>query len=511
MNFQQGIPREQMSMTSLECNISSDNAVRVIDLFVELLDLNKLGFSKTSYNQEGRPPYQAKDILKLYYYGYVNRIRSSRKLEAECYRNVEVWWLLHELRPGYHTIADFRKDNADAFKKAFKMFISFLKGEDMFSKELIGVDGTKIRAQNNNKNNFNEARIKKHLVYIEGKTEAYIKELDECDREEDRQACELKKKEVQQKLGILKERKQKYEQLNKQLRESGDTQISTTDRESRSLAINDNTAEVSYNIQAVSDSKHSLIVEFDTINESDQGQLSPMASKAMHTLEVEQITVTADKGYHVGKQLATCKEQNITTIVSYPNLNNRAKQIHPDYQTDKFIYDQANDSYICPQGAILTTNGHIYEKKRKNRNTYLVKRYSTTHCKDCPVKYLCTAAKHGRQIERSEYQQVIDENNKRVDLNGVIYKKRQQISEHPFGTIKRGWGYSYTLLRSIKKVNGEMAIIFTMYNLRRAMSIFGIPELISRLKKWKPVYSALKISLIKALYGKENFEVQIRA
>jgi transposase len=170
MNSKQGIAREQMSMFSLDCVITKDNPVRLIDLFVEQLDLAALGFSRTTVKKEGCPPYHAKDMLKLYYYGYLNRVRSSRKLASECSRNVEVWWLLHQLMPGYHTIADFRKDNADAFKKAFKMFVSFLKGEDMLSAEMVAIDGTKIRAQNNKKNNFNEAGLAKHAAYIENKT-----------------------------------------------------------------------------------------------------------------------------------------------------------------------------------------------------------------------------------------------------------------------------------------------------------------------------------------------------
>jgi len=511
MNYQQGIPREQMSMMALETEIGTDNAVRVIDLFVDQLDLSKLGFSKISYKPEGRPPYQAADMLKLYYYGYLNRIRSSRRLEAECRRNIEVWWLLRELKPGYHTIADFRKDNGDALKNAFKIFVSFLKGQDLFSKELIAIDGTKLRAQNNNKNNLNEARLKKHLAYIDNRAEAYMKELNDYDGAEDKQASELKSKEVHQKLDILKQRKKKYEQLHKELTQSNATQISTTDAESRSLKIKDNIAEISYNIQAATDSKHSLIVEFNTINENDQNQLSGMTGIAMQALEVKQITAVTDKGYHVGKQLQLCKEQGVTTLVAYPDRNPRAKHIDPAYQTDQFIYDGVNDTYTCPQGATLTTNGKCYEKIRKSKTTYLIKKYTTRQCKTCPVKHLCTSAKGSRQIERSQYQEVIDENNKRVDANMTLYKKRQQIVEHPFGTIKRGWGYNYTLLRSIKKVNGEVAIIFTMYNLRRAISILGVTGLLNRLKKWKPVFYALKTGLIRALSGKQNIAVYLRA
>jgi transposase len=511
MNYQQGKSREQMSMMSLECEIAADNPVRLIDLFVDQLDLNKLGFNKTSFKQEGRPSYQASDLLKLYYYGYLNRVRSSRRLETECKRNIEVWWLIRELKPGYHTIADFRKGNADALKNAFKIFVSFLKGEDMFSKELIAVDGTKIKAQNSNKNNFNEARLKKHLSYIENKAEAYIKELDDCDMAEDKQASALKKKEVQQKLDMLKQRKEKYEQLSKELTEGEATQVSLTDTESRSLKIKDNIAEIAYNIQAATDSKHSMIVEFDTINENDQNQLGNMTSKAMQTLEVEQITVLADKGYHVGKQLQQCREQGVTTLVAYIDRNPRSKHIDPAYQTDRFIYDPISDTYTCPQGAVLTTNGISYEKRRKNRTSYLIKQYGTRQCKNCPVRHLCTSAKGARKLERSQYQEVIDENNRRVDVNAALCRKRQEIVEHPFGTIKRGWGYSYTLLRSIKKVNGELAIIFTMYNLRRAISILGVPELINRLRKWKSVFYPFQGVLIEALFVNRKVEMCLRA
>src|SRR6266513_3971864 len=218
MNNKQGVAREQMSMFSLDCLITKDNPVRLIDLFVEQLDLAALGFSRTTVKKEGCPPYHAKDMLKLYYYGYLNRVRSSRKLASECSRNVEVWWLLHQLMPGYHTIADFRKDNADAFKKAFKMFVSFLKGEDMLSAEMVAIDGTKIRAQNNKKNNFNEAGLAKHAAYIENKTQEYLTLLDEYDTIEDKQTEALKKQEVAKKIAVLKERKQKYEQLTETLK-----------------------------------------------------------------------------------------------------------------------------------------------------------------------------------------------------------------------------------------------------------------------------------------------------
>lgn len=486
MNFTQGIPREQNIMNSPEFYIAADNPVRVIEAFVELLDLSKLGFSKTKFKSEGRPPYEAKILLKLYYYGYVNRIRSSRKLEAECLRNIELWWLIYHLTPGYHTIADFRRDNAVALKKAFKEFVAFLKGENLLGGEVLGVDGTKLRAQNNKKNNFNEAKFAKSLGYIEGKEEEYLKELDEFDAQEDKEASKLKKKDVVKKLDELKERTKHYTELKDTMIKSGEKQISMSDPESRSLPLSDVATAVCFNVQAVADNKHSLIVEFDTINTSDQGQLCPMVTKAMEVLGVGEVTVLGDKGYHTGKDLHDCKEAHITTVVAYPERNN--KNIDPAYQTSEFVYNKDQDAYTCPQGAILTTNGNAYDKVKKGRETYSVKKYVTDQCLTCVARLLCTKAK-SREIERSEYQDVVDENNKRVDENLPLYSTRQQISEHPFGTIKRSWGYTYTLLKGIKKVNGEMAIIFTVYNIRRAMSIIGVKELISRLKELKEAKS----------------------
>ena len=379
---------------------------------------------------------------------------------------------------------------------AFKVFIAFLRGEDLFGGKLIAADGTKLRAQNNKKNTFNEKKLIKSLAYIESKAEEYIKELEKCDAQEDRQAAELKKKDVAKKLEQLKERKQGYKQLQDKLSKTSEKQISLVDEDSRSLPIKDGITDVCYNIQTTADSKHSLIVEFETINTTDQGQLNNMADKTMEALGVQEITVLADKGYHTGKDLQDCKDKHITTIVAYPERQN--KNIDPAYQTNQFTYNNQQDSYTCPQGAILTTNGREYLKTNKGWASYLVKKYQTAQCSTCPFKHFCTTS-NSRIIERSEYQEVVNENNRRVDENPALYKKRPEIIEHIFGTLKRSWGYTYTLLKGIKKVNGEMAIIFTMYNLRRAMSIFGVKALLEQLKEWKAVNKCKKEVI--ALYG----------
>ncbi len=510
MNIKTGINREENITICLEALIGEDNVVRLINEFVDVLDLEALQFTKTKPKEEGCPIYHAKDLLKLLYYGYFNRIRSSRKLEAECIRNVEVWWLMRQLKPGYHTIADFRKDNPKSLKKAFKMLVSFLKGENVFGKELFAQDGTKMRAQNNKRNNYNEEKLQKHLKYIEGKEEQYIKELEQFDAAEDIQAAatEAKRKELVEKQQMQQQRKEKYEGLLEKLKESGEPQISTVDSDSRSFPIKDRITDVCFNVQAVVDSKQYLVVELGTINTTDQGQLSSMLTKAMDALDVKEITLLADAGFHVGKDLQDCKQQGITTLVAPVQRSN--VDIDAAYQISEFAYDKEQDCYTCPQGAILSTNGKEYEKKKKGRATYRVKKYVTEQCLKCIARTLCTKAK-SREIERSEYQDVIDENNKRVYENPKLYKLRQQIIEHIFGTIKRSWGYTYTLLKGIEKVNGEMAIIFTMYNMRRGVSLFGVKELISRLKSWKPKYKAEKTSFLRLFHMNGTFWTAIAA
>ena len=493
MNFKQGISCEQISMMCPDALIGKDDPVRVIDEFVELLDLVRLGFTKTKLSKEGRAPYEAKHLLKLFYYGYINKVRSSRKLEAECVRNVELWWLLYQLTPAYHTIADFRKDNPAAFKEAFKVFIAFLRGEELFDGKVVAVDGTKIRAQNNKKNNFNEGKFAKSQEYIDMQVNEYMKELDAWDALEDKQACELKKKDVAKKLQELKERKKYYTELEAAMVESGEKQISLSDPESRSLPLNDVVTAVCFNVQAVTDSKHSLVLDFATINTTDQGQLCNMSTKAMEALDVKEITALGDKGYHTGKDLQDCKEANITTLV--PPAERTNKNVDPAYQTSEFVYDKEQDVYTCPQGALLTTNGNEYQKAKKGRASYTVQKYVTGQCLTCIAKTLCTKGKR-KEIQRSQYQEVVDENNKRTAQNKVLYKIRPLIIEHVFGTVKRGWGYTYTLLKGIKKVNTEMSIIFTVYNIRRAMSILGVEELISRLKAKKSAQNGQKQGIL---------------
>ena len=310
MEHVQSADRSQMELSSLEEQIEKDNAVRFVEAFVEHISLTELGFVVNKIKKEGRPSFNPKLFLKLYLYGYLIGLRSSRKLEKEAKRNIELQWLLCKLVPNYHSIADFRKENPRALKNTFKLFVLFLKDADLISGTTIAIDGTKVRAHNSKKNNFNQKKIDRHLAYIEERTNEYLGQLDANDTQEDI----LKVSEVQKKIERLKSNKIKYEVLQEKLKESGEPQISTTDEDSRALLVQGQVVEISYNMQAAVDAKHKLVVATHTINRNDRNALSKIALEAKANLGAETITVISDKGYHNGKELQQCRENDITTI-----------------------------------------------------------------------------------------------------------------------------------------------------------------------------------------------------
>lgn len=507
MDYIQPQNRQQIEMMSMDMFIGSDNEVRVIDGFVDALDTENLGIKKHILACEGRPPYHPKTMFKLYLYGYMNRVRSSRRLERECERNIEVKWLLGNLVPNYHSIADFRKDNGKSFKRVFKLFVLFLKDNDLLGRKTVGIDGSKFRAVNSKKNNYNEKKVERHMAYIENKAEEYLEELDRIDKEENQVKEKLiRKEDIQKKLQQLKERKINYESIQKEIEKSDDGQVSTSDPESRALIINKKNVEVSYNTQTVVDDKHNLIVHYETTNKNDSKALVKAAVSAKEILDTEELTALADKGYHNGEQLTKCESENITTLVAYREQPS-VKHLDEKYLVENFKYNEEDDTYICPQGHTMKTNGNWYtknhrSKKRKSKGTNKVKHYKTPHCKECPVLNQCTknTRGRGRVIERSEHQDVVDRNNHRIKTQRELYNKRQQICEHPFGTIKRAWGYTYTLLKGLEKVDGEFGIIYTCYNLRRTINILGVKMLLEKLKIWKPDVSADKAGCKRALY-----------
>lgn len=402
-----GISRHQMRISSLEDTISPDNSVRFIDAFVSFLDLSKLGFSVQILNKEGRPSYNSPVFIKIYLYGYLNGLRSSRKLEKECYRNIEMQWLLEDIRPNYHSISDFRKNNSLALKNLFKLYVVFLKDADLIGCETIAIDGTKSRAHNSKKANFNQKKIDQHLEYIEIKTQEYLNALEENDTKEN--STEIKN--IQQKIERLKQNKLRYDLLEEKLKASDEPQISTTDSDARALLVQGQVVEISFNVQAAVDAKHNLVVATHTINKNDRSALSAIAIEAKENLGIETYTALVDKGYHNGKQIEICKKANITTIVAQPEQGKNKERIAEGYLISKFQYDHTTDTYTCPQGETLKTTGHWH--KKTDKDSYEFKRYRTSKCRECPVKQLCTSRVAGRDIDRSQYADAVEENNKR--------------------------------------------------------------------------------------------------
>jgi len=477
MNHIHGNDRNQIAMLSLEGCVAADAFVRVIDAFVDAVNLKSFGFTKAIAREEGRPAFHPGDMMKLYLYGYRYGIRSSRKLQREAQSNLEAMWLLKGLHPHYKTIANFRKDNSKAFRDVFRKFVLLLKDWDLVEGNTVAIDSFKIRASNSLKNNFNDKKLEQKIQYIDQQIEQYQAQLDHCDKEEEREQMENAISEREQ-------QKDEYQNLQQQLHESGEQQISTTDPDARSVVLHRNIVNVGYNIQAVSDEKHKLLVAFDTGTVNDTHCLAPMALQTRELLDSKELNVLADKGYHTGQQLSECAANDITTFVSPKAPSAPADSGYP--VTD-FTYNPETDTYTCPQGHQIHSNGKWYthSPSRKGRtDSHKFRRFLTPACKTCPVIEQCTKSqKNGRAIDRSEYAEVVEANNKRVTENPDYYRKRQQITEHMFGTMKRHMGYTHTNMRGKEKILGEVGLMFTIYNLMRCCTILRVPELIKALKK----------------------------
>lgn len=462
MQYIQGKNREQSVLfpQSLDEIISADNEVRVIDLFAESINLADFKFVIKSAT-EGRPAYNPKDLLKLFVYGYLNSIRSSRVLEKECHRNVEVMWLMKQLAPDHNTISNFRRDNEKAIRQVFRHTVSIAAQFNLIGGKLIAGDSTKLRAQNSKKNNFNESKIEQHLAYIDNKLQEYNKALETADNEN--------KKIIQAEIDKQNNRKDFYNNLSNTLDQNGDTQISTTDPDSRQLITRNNITEVAYNVQTLVDDKHCLPIDYKVTNENDSKAMGNMLRRAKTILKTTDFTALYDKGYHTGSEIKKGIEMGVNIMVAVPGVASFAPD--ENYNFDKFIYNQQQDTYTCPQQQTLITNGNWYQKNKK-RYTYFIKQYKSNACATCPALALCTKNKKGRMVERSEYQPYIEQNKKNIDADKQTYKKRQAIVEHPYGIIKRQWGFYYiTTKKGIKRASSDVGLMFIAFNLRRLMNI----------------------------------------
>ena len=468
MKFIQGQDRFQTSLfpVSLDASIDENNEVRLIDAFVDNLNMASLGF-EIHHVDNGRPAYHPKDLLKLFIYGYLNKIRSSRGLEKETQRNIEMIWLLKGLSPDHNTINNFRKDNPKAIKKVFRKTVEIARNFDLIGGILLAGDGTKLRAQNSKKNNYNQKKIDRHLKYIEEKLDEYTAQLAEADGDE--------KQEIKDNIEKQQQRKAGYKQLEKHLKESGEKQISTSDPESRQLIIRSTITEVAYNVQSTVDAKNKIPIDYEVSNQNDSGAMANMVRRAKSILGHNGFSVLFDKGYHKGIELSKVQLMGIDTHVAFPSVPKTSQAPNPDYNVENFEYDPQTDSYTCPEGDTLKTNGKWY-----NSANYRFKQYKTKACHACHSKSACTLAKNGKIIQRSEYQGAVERNKENILANPGLYKQRQALVEHPFGTMKRQWGFDHIMTKKTKaRASADVGFIFIAYNLRRIFNIIGIKQLMA--------------------------------
>jgi len=469
MKYIIGQDRNQIPLfaSSLEDAISQDNEVRLIDMFVGSLKLEDFGF-KVNFIENGRPAYQPADLLKLFIYGYLNRIRSSRALEKECGRNIELMWLMKCLAPDHNTISNFRKDNPKAIRRVFRATVQLASHFDLIGGKLVAGDSTKLRAQNSKKNNFNQGKIEKHIAYIDARLEEYSKILASEDKDA---VSEIEKSEILDKIKKHKERKARYQDFSQQLENTGETQISTSDPESRQLITRNNITEVAYNIQTTVDAKYCIPIDYKVTNQNDSKAMGAMVRRAKTILQNKDFTALYDKGYHTGSEFEYANEQGVEVLVAIPDVASHA----PDsaFDVEHFEYDKQSDSYTCPAKHTLSTNGTWYNKSR-GKSFNKVKHYKTDQCLNCTSFQQCTVNKKGRFIERSEHADLIHENKVRIDQNKELYRQRQAIVEHPYGIIKRQWGFYYIMTKkSMKRASSDVGLIFIAYNLRRIMNLIG--------------------------------------
>ncbi|MGH3848466.1 MAG: IS1182 family transposase [Pseudonocardiaceae bacterium] len=477
MDFIRGTNRHQVILfpETVEDYITEDNPVRFIDAFVSGLDLAELGVLRAQPAETGRPAYDPADLLRLYLYGYLNRVRSSRMLERETRVNLEVMWLLGKLSPDFKTIADFRRDNLKAIKGVCREFTLLCRKLELFGGELVAIDGSKFKAVNNRRRNFNEGRLAKAIKAIEEKVNGYLASLDEADAgEPDPDEPGPSAAGLREKIKTLTERKVKYEALQQGLKESGAKQVSLTDADARSMVMHHGSTEVGYNVQTAVDEKHQLIVEHEVTNDpTDHAHLAEMALRAKETLGVEQLEVVADMGYYDGAEVKQCAKAGITTYIPKPLTS--VNQKRGLFTKQDFLYDEAKDCYRCPAGAELT---YRYESFEQNR---LIRYYLTSQCLNCPIKDKCTTNQRGRRITRWVDEKLLEDMARRVRARPQVMRRRQQLSEPPFGTIKRAMGHGYFLMRGLNKVGAEMSLTVLSYNIKRVINIIGVKKMIEAL------------------------------
>jgi transposase len=452
----------------LDDYIADTNPVRVVDVFVDELELGRLGFDSVDPAATGRPAYHPALLLKLYIYGYLNRIQSSRRLEREAQRNIELIWLTGRLAPDHKTIANFRRDNGKAIRNVCRQFVVLCQRLGLFSEALVAIDGSKFKAVNNRDRNFTRAKLERRMREIEESINRYLAELDTADRQEP-EIAQAKAGRLHEKIAALKVQMRKLKDVEAELHQAPDKQISLTDPDARSMKTRGNGI-VGYNVQTAVDAKHHLIVAHDVTNVgTDRDQLSAMAEQARTAVGRGSLTVLADRGYFKGEEILACEEAGITAIV--PRTATSGAKADGRFDKADFIYDPAHDEFHCPAGERLIWRFASIEHGLK------LNRYWSSHCPRCEIKDRCTPSDY-RRVTRWEHQHVLDAMQRRLDRAPDAMRVRRQTAEHPFGTIKSWMGSAHFLTRTIGHVRTEMSLHVLAYNLKRMMTLFGTQNLI---------------------------------
>lgn len=488
MGYINGVERNQMTLLpeSVDDYVSENNAVRVIDAYVDSLDLERLGFTKTEPSETGRRPYAPQILLKLYVYGYMNRVRSSRRLEMETKRNLEVIWLLGKLSPDHKTVARFRQENAAALKGVFRDFVKLCIGLGLYGRELAAIDGSKFKAVNSADRNVSVTELNERVKRLTVRIDEYLRQLNETDAAENANA-ERKPDEIKQIIQRLSTRKETYEAYLEEMNVNEETQKSLTDPDAR-LMKGAKGFDVSYNVQTSVDSKHKLIAEFEVTNDgNDMKQLSDMAIATAEILEAPNLTATADTGYNSASEIARCIENGITPQVigsegdiCVPCDAQEAQEITA-HENGRGVYLQERNIVICPMG-------HVYPPKHYKNGSRMAIHYNYNACHNCTCR--CTKTKYrtfGIRMKKDNFSKNYKADNlfvKKIHItpNPGITNRRKELSEHPFGTIKRAMDASYVLTRGLPNVTGEFSLTFLAYNLKRAINILGVKAMVEVIK-----------------------------
>jgi transposase len=475
--FVEGTDRGQSTLfpECLEDWICEDNPVRAVDVFVEELDLSQLGFGGVDPEATGRPSYHPSVLLKLYIYGYLNRVQSSRRLEREAGRNVEVMWLTGRLAPDHKTIADFRKDNGGAIGKVCARFVALCRELELLTTASVAIDGSKFKAVNTRDKNFTRAKMERRLAQIEESVARYLSQLDTADRQEPSEILAARTAHLKEKVAKLASEVERLKAIEKEMLAAPDQQISLTDPDSRSMATSGRgSGIVGYNVQLAVDTEHHLIVAHEVTNSgSDRAQLANIAMQAKEVLDAEHLEAVADRGYYSSTEIKACDDACIAVTLPKP-MTSGAKS-DGRFGKQDFVYNAAEDFYRCPAGAKLTYH------MTTEQDGKMMRRYWTNACPNCPLKSKCTTGKE-RRIPRWEHEHILEAAQRRLDENPKAMRARRETVEHPFGTLKMRMGATHFLMKRLPKVATEMALHVLAYNLTRVMNIIGVQRLLAAMR-----------------------------